>query len=86
MEDKRGLYYYPVPDNKRVRVYVRENEDREIEFRLWNQDRPDTWDRHGWLDMDIIRRAAELKGKNEDISRIYDVSTARFLIKEAKKG
>jgi hypothetical protein len=36
--------------------------------------------------MDIIRRAAEHGGRNEDASRIYDLNTARFLIKEAKKG
>jgi hypothetical protein len=46
MKDKRGLYYYPFPQNKRVRMYVRKQADI-IEFRLWNQDDPKLWKEHG---------------------------------------
>jgi hypothetical protein len=44
MKDKVGIYYYPFPDNKRVRMYVREKSG-EIEFRMKNEDDPECLDR-----------------------------------------
>ena len=46
MKDNNGLYYYPFPQNKKVRMYVRSGDD-EIEFRMWNQDDPGLWMEHG---------------------------------------
>jgi hypothetical protein len=46
MKDKVGIYYYPFPDNKRVRMYVREKSG-EIEFRMKNEDDPSVWNDHG---------------------------------------
>lgn len=87
MQDQEGLYYYPYPGNKRIRMYVRE-QDGNIEFRLSNADYPEIWERHGWLDMDIIRRGAEMfaerKSKSDPL-KIYDLETARYLLREAKK-
>lgn len=87
MQDKDGIFYYPYPGNKRIRMYVRE-QDGNIEFRLSNVDHPEIWERHGWLDMDIIKRGARMfeeRGAKADPTKIYDIETARFLIKEAKK-
>lgn len=62
-------------------------QDGNIEFRLSNIDQPEIWERHGWLDMDIIKRGARMfeRGAKADPTKIYDIETARFLIKEAKK-
>jgi hypothetical protein len=82
MRDHKGLYYYPNPANKKERMYVREN-DGVIEFRLWNQDHPEIWEKHGWLDMDIIRRAARMyKGKGDNPLKLYDLDIARALLRE----
>ena len=84
MKDDRGLYYHPNPQNKRVRMYVREFGD-EIEFRLWNQDVPELWDEHGWVPYEAILQATNMyKGKAFDPQRIYDLNVARALIKEAE--
>lgn len=87
MQDKDGIFYYPYPGNKRIRMYVRE-QDGAIEFRLSNVDYPEIWDRHGWLDMDLIKRGAQMfaeRGSKADPTRIYDLETARFLLAEARK-
>lgn len=87
MQDKDGIFYYPYPQNKRIRMYVRER-DNNIEFRLSNSDHPEIWERHGWLDMDIIKRGAQMfadRGTKVDPVKIYDLDTARFLLKEAAK-
>ncbi len=86
MSAPSGMYYYPDPRNKKERMYVRDNEGS-IEFRLWNQDRPEIWERHGWLDMDIIRRAAKMYGdKKQDPLKLYDMDIARSLLKQSRKG
>lgn len=87
MQDKDGVFYYPYPQNKRIRMYVREV-DGSVEFRLSNVDYPEIWERHGWLDMDIIKRGAKMfaeRGAKEDPAAIYDLQTARYLLKEAQK-
>ncbi len=85
MRDPKGIYYYPDPRNKRERMYVREN-DGSIEFRLWNQDHPEVWEKHGWLDMDIIRRAAALYDKKkQDPLKLYDLEIARSLLKQSRR-
>ena len=44
MKDKNGLYYYPFPNNKKVRMYVSKRND-DVCFRLWNQDEQG-WTKH----------------------------------------
>ncbi len=81
MDIPRGLYYYPDPRNKKERMYVRDNEGT-VEFRLWNQDHPRIWEKHGWLDMDIIRRAVEMyEGSKQSPLQLYDLQVARALLK-----
>lgn len=87
MQDKEGIFYYPYPENKRIRMYVRE-QDGAVEFRLSNLDHPEIWERHGWLDMDIIKRGARMfeeRGAKADPTKIYDLDTARYLLKETGK-
>ncbi len=83
MKDDRGLYYYPFPPNKRVRMYVRRQEEQ-IEFRLWHQDDPDLWDSHGWVPFDAIVQAQALyQGGPFDPKKAYDLNLAQALLKES---
>jgi len=83
VKDDRGLYYYPFPQNKRVRMYVREA-DGNILFRLWNTDDPGLWDEHGWVPYDAIKQAASMhKHKKFDPNQAYDINVAKMLLKEA---
>jgi hypothetical protein len=82
MKDDRGLYYYPFPANKRVRMYIRSNHD-EIEFRMWNQDDPQMWEAHGWVPYDaIVQAQAMYQGGGFDPKKAYDVSLAEALLRE----
>ena len=82
MKDERGLYYYPFPTNKHVRMYVRQ-EGEEIEFRLWNQDDAGLWDDHGWIPYGAIVKAQALyEGGPFDPKRAYDLTLAKGLIEE----
>ncbi len=82
MKDELGLYYYPFPDNKRVRMYVRQGSDT-IWFRLWNQDDPKLWDEHGWVPYDAIEQAEAIyTGKGFDPRQAYDPDIARAVIEE----
>ncbi len=76
-----GTYYYPNPKNKKERMYVRDNQGT-VEFRLWHQEHPHIWDKHGWLDMDLIRRALEMydSSKKSPLD-LYDMAVARALLK-----
>ncbi|NCC23938.1 MAG: hypothetical protein EOM25_01870 [Deltaproteobacteria bacterium] len=89
MRDDQGIYYYPNAADKRERMYVRESEGS-IEFRLWNRDRSEVWDRHGWLDLDLVNRAIRMfreEGRRgPDPSKLYDADLARFVLKEAARN
>ena len=85
MKDDRGLYYYPFPQNKNVRMYVRE-EDGAVCFRLWNANDPELWNEHGWVPYEAINQArAMYTGDAFDPGQAYDLPTARALIDEDKK-
>lgn len=81
MSIPQGPYYYPNPKNKKERMYVRDN-GGSIEFRLWHQDHPNIWEKHGWLDMDLIKRAAEMyENSRQNPLDLYDINVARALLK-----
>lgn len=84
MKDKLGLYYYPYPQNKRVRMYVLRR-DEEICFRLWNADDPQLWEQHGWVPYEAIQKAAGMYDKKGgfDPHQAYDLAIAEALLKEA---
>ncbi|MFW6081571.1 MAG: hypothetical protein ACOC7W_06625 [Desulfosalsimonas sp.] len=82
MKDEKGLYYYPFPQNRRVRMYVRQSGDT-VEFRMWNEDDPGMWEQHGWVAWEAIEQAAAMySGKGLDPRQAYDMRLARALIKE----
>lgn len=83
MKDERGLYYYPFPANKRVRMYVRRG-PLDIEFRMWNQDDPQMWEEHGWVPYDAIVQATAMhEGSGAfDPKKAYDLKAAQALIDE----
>lgn len=83
MKDDRGLYYYPFPTNKRVRMYVRRNMD-EIEFRLWNQDDSQMWEAHGWVPHSaIVQAQAMYEGRGFNPQQAYDLDLAQAVLREA---
>ncbi len=82
MKDKLGLYYYPFPMNRKVRMYVRSAGD-ETEFRMWNQDDPGMWKAHGWVPYSaIVQAGAMYKGGAFDPEKAYDIDAAKALIKD----
>ena len=77
MQDDRGAYYYPFPQNKRVRMYVQKGV-QEIEFRLWNQDDPQMWEAHGWVPYGAIVKAQAMYQVGAfDPRRAYDLVLAK---------
>lgn len=83
MKDKIGIYYFPIPENKRVRMYVRKK-NNEIEFRMKNEDDPSVWNDHGWVPYDAIQQAQVLyenRGRF-DPKRAYDIQIAQVLIRD----
>jgi len=86
MKDDKGLYYYPFPLNKCVRMYVREM-GGEIAFRMWNADDPQLWEEHGWVPYDAIKQAQKMyEVKDFDPKQAYDIQIAQALIKEDKRA
>ena len=84
MRDKLGLYYYPFPLNKNVRMYVRDK-DGAVWFRLWNADDPKLWDEHGWVPYQAIEQAQAIyEGHTFDPAQAYDLEAARALLVENK--
>lgn len=86
MKDDNGLYYYPFPSNKRVRMYVRHG-DGEPEFRMWNQDDPQLWTEHGWIPHSMIVQAKAMYRKDGafDPDKAYDLAAAKVLLEENNK-
>lgn len=89
MKDERGIYYHPHPGNPAMRVYVRRSQDGEVEFRLWQADVVEVWEKHQWLPTGVIRRAAALYAQNgrgapgADPMQLYDEAVAHALLQEA---
>ncbi|MBD5641891.1 MAG: hypothetical protein HDQ91_05690 [Desulfovibrio sp.] len=83
MRDERGYYYHAKPGDSGIRVYVRKGPNG-FEFRLWDRERPEVWEKHEWLDYDTISRAASLykneRNPNADPLGIYDIAIARNLL------
>jgi len=88
MRDERGLYYHPQPGNPKIRVYVRSGDGNAIEFRLWQADYPEVWEKHAWIPLDVIRHAAQLYRERDnnpdqgDPLTLYDETVAKALLQE----
>ena len=85
MKDKLGLYYYPVLENKNLRMYVR-TDFKEVEFRLWDAEDPSLWDEHGWFSWTAIQEAAALYEKERKSRKpplhLYDLNVALRLLRD----
>ena len=83
MKDELGKYYHPFPQNKKVRMYVQE-EEGDISFRLWNADDPQLYDDHGWIPYEAIKQAAAMYEQKNDFNpnEAYDLEIAKALLKE----
>lgn len=85
MRDPRGYYYYPNPAYKTTRMYVRRAQGRpdgDIEFRLFSDENPDVWERHEWLSIHVLRKAAALYEGQANPLSLYDMDIAEALLKE----
>jgi hypothetical protein len=83
MKDETGTYYYPFPDNKRVRMYVKTG-GGSVLFRLWNADDPALWKEHGWVPYETIQEAIKIyEGKRFNPVQAYDLSIAKAVLREA---
>ncbi len=84
MKDEHGLYYYPAPQNHRIRMYVRESFGS-IEFRMMNLDYAEVWEKHGWIGFEELERAAQMykeRGRGTNPLQLYDMDVARTLLAE----
>ncbi len=80
MKDDKGLYYYPFPVNKKVKMYVK-RDGSIMYFRMWNQDDPQMWEEHGWVPWQAIKKAiAMYKGEGFDPKLAYDIDVATTLV------
>jgi hypothetical protein len=85
MRDDKGVFYYPFTQNKRVRMYVKE-EEGQIWFRLWSQDDAKLWDDHGWVPWGAVKKAMNMySGEDFSPQQAYDLDMAKFIIKDAAK-
>ena len=85
MKDDKGIYYYPFPENKRTRMYVKE-EGGTVFFRLWSADDALMWEKHGWVPYDAVVQAMSMyQGKGFDPKRAYDMDTAYLLLSENRR-
>ncbi len=83
MEDQQGKYYYPFPQNRRVRMYVKKDKGM-ICFRLWSAEDEKLWEEHGWVPYEAIKQAASrYDGKSFDPGQAYDIEIAQALLKES---
>lgn len=83
MKDQNGLYYYPNPADTGTRVYVRSGPSGP-EFRLWQRDLPEVWEKHQWLPLAVIEAAAKMYQESpgrSDPLRLYDQAVAEALIR-----
>lgn len=88
MKDANGLYYYPNPSEKSVRVYVRQGEAGP-EFRLWHAKNEIMWEKHGWVPYGALKAAAEMyneeRGSGSSPLDLYDINVATALIAEDER-
>jgi hypothetical protein len=85
LKDQRGHYYYPFPENKRVRMYVQQV-GPEVCFRMWNADDPKMWEKHGWVPYGAVQEASGIFKRRDkfDPQRAYDLDLALTLLRESK--
>lgn len=85
LRDERGFYYFPILDDKKVRMYVRRNSAGEIEYRMWEAQHPEVWEDHQWLPRRLLAQFQEFYHKNRNGKAnpltLYDEKIAEALLK-----
>jgi hypothetical protein len=77
-----GIYYYPFPENKAIRMYVKK-EGGSYLFRMWRRDDKTLWDDHGWVPHEAVLQAADMYGKKQfDPKVVYDIRIAKALLRD----
>ncbi len=80
MQDNKGVYYYPYPDNKKTRMYIKKSQG----VIWWSREIPELWEEHGWIPYDAILKASAMyknKGPgNFDPRSAYDIEVAKTLL------
>jgi len=85
MQDKKGLYYFPLLDRKSLKMYVR-LASKDVEFRPWDDLDPDLWEEHGWVPYSAIQAASRLdaeEGRSAFPAHLYDIEIAIRLLRDA---
>jgi hypothetical protein len=83
MQDEKGVYYFPFPQNPQVRMYVKKAEGT-VCFRLLNEADPALWAEHGWLPWEAVQQAMALRPpKAFDARQAYDLDVAHAVLQEA---
>ncbi len=86
MEDKKGIFYYPLLQDRTLKMYVRLSE-KDVEFRPDKHDDPELWEEHGWVPYSAILKAKRLnkegKMKANFPFHLYDIDIAIRLLKDA---
>lgn len=90
MRDEKGFYYFPILEDKQVRMYVRRNSAGEIEYRMWEAQHPEVWEDHQWLTRSLVAQFQEFyqknrKGKTNPLA-LYDEKIAEALLKNTRTG
>jgi hypothetical protein len=63
-------------------MYVMEDEEGVVWFRLWNAEDAELWDQHGWVPYEAVQKAQELyQGREFSPERAYDIEIAKALLK-----
>ena len=68
---------------------VRAGEGDALEFRLWQAEYPEVWEKHDWPPLSVIRQAALLYRERDDGTArgdplaLYDETVAKALLREA---
>lgn len=85
MKDERGLYYNPSIQEPDVRMYIR-RAGESIEFRMFNEQHPEIWERHHWVPYEAIKKAADLYQEKSIGDRnplaLYDLDIAERLLQD----
>jgi hypothetical protein len=81
LKDDTGLYYYPNPSNKKIRMYVCLKKGQ-LCFRMWDNEDSTLWETHGWVPYEAIKQAGEIYQGTFDHHSVYDLAIAQALLKE----
>jgi len=87
VKDERGLYYYPSMQTRDVRMYVRQGETGEVEFRMWHVQHQEVWDKHERITHDVVKTASRMyKNESRNPLALYDEDVAQRLLEDERKG